>query len=323
MKRIYISEDIQNLAEEYRDNLFFSRNSNFQSPKQLLEALHNQLKNKDYKKYVKNIIDHFDEILVLHPDKFETYRKQYFDLDDNKLNSKGWKRGADESFADAIVKAMRYEDVRKQEIPRYIKKLGIKSCIYCNAQYTATVHKDKSTIGAYQIDHFKPKSQYPFLCISFFNLQPCCANCNLWKSDTPVKFNLYTTDISDIDPFSFSLTNKSVIDYMLYQDVNKLEIHLNSTDKELLKNHNTVFRTQELYVNFNDEAEELLWKCKIYNNTYKELLVNQFGKLFPHKKNDIQRLLFGFYNNLSDIHKRPLTKLKQDIVRQLVPLFKQ
>lgn len=323
MKRIYISTDIQNLAEQYRDNLFSDRRRNFRYPIYLLEELYQQIKIKKYKDYVKNIIEYFDEILVLHPDKFEYYKNQYFSLSDRELASKRWKPRADKSFADAIVEAMRYDDVRKYEIPSYVKKLEIKSCVYCNAQYTATVHKDNDMIvGAYQIDHFKPKSLYPFLCISFFNLQPCCANCNLWKSDMPIEFNLYTTNASEIDPFNFLLTKKSIINYMLYQDATKLNIQLNSSNNNLLTNHNTRFHTQELYVNFNDDAEELLWKCKIYNNTYKELLLHQFVKLFPNKKQDIHRFLFGFYDKVADIHKRPLTKMKQDIYKQLSPLFK-
>lgn len=323
MKRIYISNDVQNLAEQYRDNLFTGRGRGFQYPKRLLDILHEQIRSVKYKKYVKNIIDHFDEIIVLHPDKFEQYRNQYFSLSVSELNSKRWKKGSKKSFADAVIEAMRYDDVRRYEIPNYIKKLNIKSCVYCNAQYTATVHMNNNKIlGAYQIDHFKPKSLYPFLCISFFNLQPCCANCNLWKLDKTIEFNLYTTNPSDIDPFIFSLSKESIIDYMLYQDVNKLKIQLNSPNNILLTNHNAIFHTQGLYVNFNDEAEELLWKCKIYNKTYNELLIHQFTKLFPNKRHDIHRFLFGFYDKVSAIHKRPLTKMKQDIFKQLSPLFK-
>lgn len=323
MKRIYISPYIDGIARQYRDNLFNARRPSFQTPKQLLESLHAQIQINKYKNYVKNIIDHFDEIIVLHPDKFEHYRSQYFSLSEDELNSKQWKVESNKSFADAVIEAMRYEDVRRDEIPIYMRKLEIKSCVYCNAQYTATVHVDNDKmLGAYQIDHYKPKSLYPFLCISFFNLQPCCANCNLWKSDKSIEFNLYTTNTSEIDPFNFSLTKESIINYMLYQDVNKLKIQLDSPNNTLLANHKAIFHTQELYVNFNDEAEELLWKCKIYNNTYKELLLHQFVKLFPNKKQDIHRFLFGFYDKVADIHKRPLTKMKQDIYRQLSPLFK-
>ena len=45
MKRIYISTDIQNLAEQYRDNLFSDRRRNFRSPIYLLEELYQQIYN--------------------------------------------------------------------------------------------------------------------------------------------------------------------------------------------------------------------------------------------------------------------------------------
>ena len=53
MKRIYISNDVQNLAEQYRDNLFTGRGRGFQYPKRLLDILHEQIRSVKYKKYVK------------------------------------------------------------------------------------------------------------------------------------------------------------------------------------------------------------------------------------------------------------------------------
>lgn len=58
-------------------------------------------------------------------------------------------------------------------------KLGIKACVYCNASYTVATDDDRAT---FQIDHSYPKSKYPFLCTSFFNLQPSCMHCNQIKS---------------------------------------------------------------------------------------------------------------------------------------------
>lgn len=61
-------------------------------------------------------------------------------------------------------------------------KLGVKVCPYCNRMYTMKVfgkHKIRP-----DFDHFYPKSVYPYLAISLFNLIPSCSMCNRKKWNT-------------------------------------------------------------------------------------------------------------------------------------------
>lgn len=44
------------------------------------------------------------------------------------------------------------------------KKLGIKTCVYCNASYAIATDDNKAT---YQVDHCFPKSKYPFYVLHF------------------------------------------------------------------------------------------------------------------------------------------------------------
>lgn len=46
----------------------------------------------------------------------------------------------------------------------------------------------KKGLGGLQVDHIKPRSKYPRLCLTFSNLQVLCRRCNLGKS------NIYTDD---------------------------------------------------------------------------------------------------------------------------------
>lgn len=316
MKRILITNGIQLTAEEYRDNLFKDRKGRFIKPLDGLNRLKSTITlGQNYVDYVDAIIRNYDEILTLHPKDFEAYKQSYFNmLSDEQLS----KKFNNSCFYEAIVDAMRYKEVRETEITKYIEKLGIRTCVYCNAQYAKTIHYTNQLKAGYEIDHYKPKSQYPFLCISFFNLQPSCASCNRWKSDEESKFNLYTDDddVEKLNPFLFSLNESSIIKYMLVQSSDVLNIMIGSQEPGLASNHNKRFHVNALYQSFKDEAEELLWKYKTRNDTYINQLIDSFQKKFPYKRNEIKRFLYGFYDQEKDIHKRPLTKMKQDIAKQ-------
>lgn len=303
------------MADEYRDNLFKDRKGSFIKPLDGLKKLKTTITlGQNYNDYIDAIINHYKEILTLHPKDFEAYKQKYFNmLSDSQLSIKF----KNVCFYEAIVNAMRYKEVRETEIVKYIEKLGIRTCVYCNAQYAKTIHYSNQLKAGYEIDHYKPKSKYPFLCISFFNMQPSCASCNRWKSDDESNFNLYTDDYKNLSPFLFKLKESSIIKYMLVQSNDVLNITIDSQEPGLVVNHNKRFHVDALYQSFKDEAEELLWKYKTRNDTYIEQLIDSFQKKFPYKKADIKRFLYGFYSQEKDIHKRPLTKMKQDIAKQL------
>lgn len=329
MRRILITDKVAKLAKDYRDNLFKKRRRDFVRPLVLLKSLLNDINAKKgkrynnwkvYADYLSNIITHYDELLDLSPSQFCVYHTNYFDVHKDILTDKRWKKtkAGRTSFSDTVVKLMRYEDVREKEIIPYLEKLGIKTCVYCNSQFVPTIHVEKGKVlGGYQLDHNWPKSEFPFLCTSFFNLYPVCSNCNLWKHDNRAEFVLYTDDYKQIEPFEFSLTKAPIVKYMLYQNPEVLDIKFGSGDKALRDNHEQLFHTDEYYRSFRDVAEELVWKSKTRNDVYKKQLINSFLKLFPRKNADVNRFLYGFYTSPHDIHQRPLTKLQQDIARQL------
>lgn len=64
----------------------------------------------------------------------------------------------------------------------YIKMLNVRYCPYCNAEtvYTVRTQGADGRIGLYKsaLDHFLPKSAYPFLALSLTNLVPACFRCN-------------------------------------------------------------------------------------------------------------------------------------------------
>lgn len=330
MRRIFIDDKVQEIAQYYKDHLF-ERHRRIAHPKKGLEEFETEIRAgratcplwSHYADYVKELRMHFDEILLLKPSEFGTWYHRYFDhLNKDMMTDKKWRnKMGDLPFSEHIVNIMRYNTIRSEDMISCVRRLGIKACVYCNAQYTNTVEveDDGSVKGRYELDHFWPKDEFPFLCISFYNLQPSCSSCNNGKRDKIALFNLYTDDYDELDPFKFELTAASIVRYMLRQDASVLDVKLKSNNNELLGNHLERFHTEDLYKTYNDELEELVWKYKSFNQAFNDQLVNRFVRLFPRHatRNDIIRFLYGFYSNKKDVHKRPLTKVKQDVAKQL------
>lgn len=279
----------------------------------------------DYLEEVARDYDNADpskNLLVLKPSDIDKYVQKYenkflkLDLGRElvyKVQSGGKHPGPKKKkFWELIVDAMHYEnDVRPLMIP-IIKALGIKACVYCNVQYALTVKHSK---GLFELDHRYPKSKYPFLCTSFFNLQPSCPSCNHGKKNTTSDFGLYTNDVTHLKPFHL-LTNPQIYFKNGTLDPTRITVHLIASDVnnksfvQLALQHEKDFNIDDTYRELVDVAEETMWRCRAYDNTYKELFKNNFPEIYD--KEALHRFIFGSYAEGS-VHKRPLTKLIRDI----------
>jgi hypothetical protein bfra3_06232 len=352
MRRILINSNIEAIVEEYTDKLLKktaikSKNLNTDN----LDRISKKLKDlsmklvteerSEYKKYVENIKKELPKIIKLKPSEFDSFKDKHFNnLTSEQLCNKvpelteeqikeaveqlpqeisdmkeSFNFGA-KKFYELIVEAMCYNDVQKTEIRPYMKRMGLNTCVYCNASYAVATDDRKAT---FQVDHYLPKSKYPFLCISFFNLYPACMHCNQIKGDSRTyKFCLYTEDPNKLDPFKFSIDDKSIIKYMLFNNTDLLKVNLKSdTLTKEAKEHFDFFRLGGLYSQFSDEIEEIIWKAKIYNKSYRNQLLAAYNKNFPFNIHVFKRFYLGFYPDAKDVHKRPLTLLKQSIAKEM------
>lgn len=226
------------------------------------------------------------------------------------------------SLSDRLVDAMHYEDVRKKIVPPIYRELELKACVYCNANYTIS---DSDGEGYYDLDHWKPKSYYPFLCISFFNLQPSCPSCNRRKSASDIAFfGLWDdTGSRDLDVLKFKLDERSLVNYLVFLEKEMLKVDLVAADpwnadKVVIRNNtDNRLHIEARYAEHNDFTEEIVWKSKIYNASMIQSLRNSgFSTLIP-KQMDLERFILGTYTDSDEIHKRPLTKLAIDLAKQL------
>lgn len=325
MRRIKITDELEKNVIHYSKNIFKKRPNNFEKPKKRLYSLKNELSKtgliySNYIDYIDKILFEYEDILKIHLDEVEEIKKEFDGiLEEEKLNQKIPNTNSEE-FYKQIVAAMRYDAVRDKEFYLFFKDYSLKSCVYCNAQLAVNITtnegKNKSN---FELDHFYPKSKYPFLCTSFYNLYPVCGNCNKAKSNNSVVFELYVSS-SDLDVFKFRLNEALVSNFLLDNKIENVlgdvNIEFYSDNVELLGNHNDTFDILGIYRTQMDIVEELLHKAVVYKESYNQSLAQNFQQLFPDKAL-INRLVIGNYDRPEDIHKRPLAKFTQDIAEQL------
>ena len=195
---------------------------------------------------------------------------------------------------------------------KFIQNINLGSCPYCNRNYIFNINK-KGSIKP-EIDHLYPKSIYPYLAVSYFNLIPSCPTCNGFGAkegkdtfDTYPISNPYELNENN---FKFSISPES-IDFFNVEskkyDFNSFEIELNGNKANL-----EIFKLEELYKQHKDIVLELLIKKAYYPKSYIEEL-----KKFDFTEDEIYRYLLCNYKKNEDLHKRPLSKLIKDISEEL------
>lgn len=191
---------------------------------------------------------------------------------------------------------------------RFVNTLGLKTCPYCNRNYTFVVDEEKGKLRP-EIDHFYPKSIYPFLAMSFYNLIPSCPICNHTKSSRVSENLINPYDVKNDD---FEFTYKPVDISFSY--IENTKYNMDSFEIEFKKNNENIdiFKLDELYKQHKDIVADLLMKKAYYPKSYIEEL-----EKFGFSEDEIYRYLFCNYKKDEDLHKRPLSKLTKDILAQL------
>lgn len=202
----------------------------------------------------------------------------------------------------------------------YVMALELKVCPYCNRQFITPSYSEHSKMRG-DLDHFFPKSRYPYLSMSIYNLVPSCKFCN--SSLKGSKEFSYETHINPFeeaidDYIKFNYTIDSVESLHGSGDIeivveDKLNKDFNLIKKA--KNNIQVFDIVNTYNYHTDIVKNLIRKRVIYDDSYIEYLLNTHEGLFKDKNEVIQYII---KNNISqDKINQPLNKLIDDIIDEL------
>ena len=277
---------------------------------------------------VKDIHKNIKKILVAQPKELEIIIEQYNNNGyQNKIHN-----GQLTAFGKELESIFRYNAFRKSKrAVWFAKSSGVKTCTTCNTQYTLTTKQGRNEKLLFHLDHYFPKSVYPYLSLSYFNLIPCCASCNMGKSNKPFKLseNIHPYIDSLHQLAKFNIDARSLAEFLL--DPNRNEEKLRYTldirtkyygDKVYntkLENYAKEFRINEQYELFKDIAAETCLRAKYYSSKSRR---DELKKLFANsqvKLDDelINRLILGNYYLDKDLLNRPLAKFMRDIGEDL------
>lgn len=232
---------------------------------------------------------------------------------------------------DMLAHVFRYDRFSSQgQIHRFVRLLGVDVCPYCNRQYITTVER-KGTASPIrpELDHYRSKSQYPFLALSIFNLIPSCPFCNHLKGDEkgellyPYKDEMASDIVLRTQPVHgvSYLTGKrtSPEDFRLvFHTQPSADLGLTDRANESIK----TLRLSELYQAHRDYVSDMMLQRYVFTDEMIESIRSQFPSLFK-TKDDVRNMLLLTDSAQNNWGKRPLAKLTSDISEELDELYER
>ena len=202
----------------------------------------------------------------------------------------------------------------------FVIELGVKVCPYCNRQYITPMYSKDGKVRA-DLDHFFPKSKYPYLSMSIYNLVPCCKFCNSsLKGDQEFTYedyvNPYEKGIDDYMYFSYE--PNSMKSFYGEDDIIIKLFEKKNVDGKILekfKNNLKVFQIEEIYQYHTDIIKLLLKKKTIFSDKYLENFYENHKSIFKNKEELIDIL---FRDTLEVDEDSPFYKLKKDIIEEII-----
>lgn len=226
-----------------------------------------------------------------------------------------------------------YDDFSQDRLfSKLIQLLNVSVCPYCNRTFTTTVQKNDGTYHRQnQVDHYAPKSVYPWFALSLANFVPACANCNQKKSDTG-EFVLYPYEESFGNAYRFRSTPISGFGYLIGQPLSNDEFELRiekvpgipetedpdfSAYRKRVQNSINRLGLDVLYRECHNEYVIGIYKQHyVFNDDYIDSLMKSFPHLF-NNKDDVRKLLYLKDFDTNSLGKVPLSKLTHDIDEEI------
>lgn len=322
MMQIYLNESQKNQIKEQMDN--------FISKKKILKKIDKLavfLIKKDChstSQLLKSVS--FSDFMLFGRSELQEYIKKF----EAAFKSDSTKSGIDkETITNYILKGSSDDKVsgysgfyksfsQSDEAYKILDIINVRVCPYCNRQFTFTASKNGVKTRP-QFDHFFPKTLYPYLAVSMFNLVPSCAICNCGKSDVFPKNVLYPYEES-FESRNIRFTAGDIIPYLLgFEET--IDISLESyrpgdtSTSDIIDEYNKCFKIKIIYEQHLDHIKNLIAKKAIFSDEAIKSICSSYSGIlgFPPY---LEQLIFGKYDTESLIN-HPLSKLTSDIWNQI------
>jgi hypothetical protein len=288
----------------------------------LLKKTKNKIHSSSLPSYLKKYIDTNLKILLIgNPNQLLKINKEFY----SKVKGKNKKR-----FNSKIRKIFDYDSFtnKKQEYNSYsfADNLKINCCPNCNRQYSITI-SSKNVDGQLtrpDFDHYFPKSRYPLLSLSFYNLIPSCKICNSTfkgSKEMDLKKHIHPYLDNIVNDFSFEYTPSS-------KEPNKCEAisikYGDSEDKERIENTFKLFKIEETYNGHQFIVDQILQLKNSLNDDYLKILTENTYDGIDWSPEEAYTIGFGVNYEDDELYEHPFSKLKRDILtkEEMLSIFK-
>lgn len=193
------------------------------------------------------------------------------------------------------------------------------TCVYCNRQYTFNIVRDggkndNNRIARPALDHWFPKSLFPLMSLSYYNLIPSCTICN-----SSVKSDEIWTLSTHIHPYLTS-PDVPVFKFRYKKGINdSWDIDFENLSGREEKTVKSLCLTEAYKAHSSLEIADLIELASKNNGSYMKQLYGEILKLYTGggDKPKAYRLLLGTEMLPSTFKNRPLSKMKRDIIEQI------
>lgn len=298
-----------------------------------LEVLQRQLRCPVQRRYVRRIMDFiiYNDGFVASPEAlkdfvYEIERNWYQNFSEVPILYKNVNNALKDIFNYDNFIGRKGQGKKGGGIPLIKEVLKhIRYCPYCNADMVYTIKcddNDKTYKSAF--DHFYPRSRYPFLGVSLYNLIPSCDRCNSkFKLDKYKEvlntFYPYLDDVDSVTRFVLiGMTNEM---RRGIENADTLRIQLRPKSGSMndvniaIGNYQSLFRIDDVYGQlYQDMAVETLRLGEVMNESYRKEIKAHFSNVGICV--DPVKIIFGTPLKRKEINKHHIAKLKLDILEQ-------
>ncbi|WP_315336320.1 hypothetical protein [Fusobacterium pseudoperiodonticum] len=201
----------------------------------------------------------------------------------------------------------------------------IEICPYCQRNYISSFEENDDKRTTADLDHFYPKSLYPFLALSLYNFIPSCQICNSRFKGTKDTYNsVYPYEESFDDLGAKFKTSKEIIYEILGEKDSEFFVNINygnlkDEDNKKVQNSVSNLGLDKVYKkSHNQYIKDLLDNIEKYPEKYLESCVEIFDEYY---KDDIKKeiVIKYFIDIIKEPYRKriengePLAKLTKDI----------
>lgn len=204
-----------------------------------------------------------------------------------------------------------------------ISMMGINVCPYCQRNYITSYTEEDEKKTTADLDHFYPKSKYPYLALSLYNFIPSCQICNSRMKGTEDTIgSIYPYENSFDDMGAKFKTDKNLVESLLNDNKKgKFKVTIKATKLKEVQKSIKIFKLDKIYeTNHNEYILDMLENIRKKPKTY----TDSIGKLFDVEKieKDIKYITGEFEDLVKEPYRfkvekgEPLGKLTKDILEE-------